>query len=206
MGYGFNGQSGQDPQMPSAFFDGMRLGLEGAMLGTLAIAIPAGMHIGLSATLGYAVRYADGLPAESGSFSFFGFFFPALLGVIFLAMALFFAGVMPTMLYTIGLVAFMMRWLAKGRGQVRRTSIVLGGVLGLIVGVLLSGTGFLLLDLRPDLETYTTLFHWPEILTFEGIALLWLTILPVVMAAAGFQTGRKLGDQLEALTMHWFWY
>ena len=42
-------------------------------------------------------------------------------------MALFFAGVMPTMLYTIGLVAFMLRWLAKGRGQVRRVSIGQGG-------------------------------------------------------------------------------
>jgi hypothetical protein len=64
----------------------------------------------------------------------------------------------------------------------------------------------MLMDLRPTLEAYATLFHWPEILTIDGIALLWLTLLPLVMAAAGSQTGRKLGDQLETLTMNWFWY
>lgn len=192
--------------MPSAFFDGIQFGLEGTMFAALAIAIPTGMHIGLSVTLGYAVRYANGLPAEPRDFSLFGFLFAALLGFIFLSMALFFGGVMPTMLYSIGLVAYMLRWLEKRRGHVKRVSILLGGILGLLLGVLLSATGFLLLSLSPSLETYTTLFHWPEILTFEGIALLWLTVLPAATAVAGSQTGRKLGDQLETLTMHWFWY
>ncbi len=208
MGFGFDGswQNPQGPQTPSAFFDGMRLGLEGAMLATLVIAVPAGMHVGLSVTLGYAVRLADGLPAEPGGFSLFGFFFATLFAFIALSMAVFFAATMPTMLYSMALVACMLRWLAKRRGHVKRVSIVLGSVLGLPVGLLLSAIGFLLLGLRPDLDAYTTLFHWPEILAIDDIALLWLTVLPAVTIVAGAQTGRKLGDQLEALTLHWFWY
>jgi hypothetical protein len=208
MGLGYDGSQGhhQEPQVPSPFFDGMRLGLEGAMFATLAVAIPAALQVGLSATLGYAVRYASGLPSQAKSVSLSGFIFPALLAFIGLSMAIFFSLAMPTMLYSAGLVAFMLRWLEKRRGHIKRASIILGSVLGLLVGLLISATGFLVLDLGPSLGNYGTFFRWPEILTFEGISLLWLTLLPVATAAAGAQTGRKLAQQLEALTMHWFWY
>ena len=65
------------PRPPNVFFDGTRLGLEGNMLTTLALAIPSGLHISLSVMLGYAVRYAEGLPAESKPFALFGFIFGA---------------------------------------------------------------------------------------------------------------------------------
>ena len=48
------GRGPQAPRPPNPFFDGTRLGLEGNMLVTLGIAIPAGLHIALSAMLGYS--------------------------------------------------------------------------------------------------------------------------------------------------------
>jgi hypothetical protein len=208
MGLRFDGpvQSQQAPQMPNAFFDGTRLGLEATMFATLWIAIPAGLHIGLSATLGYAVRYAHGLPEETKAFAFFGFFFASLLAVIALAMAFFFGGAIPTMAYSMGLVAFMLYWLGKRRGNLKRTSIIVGSILGLLTGLLMSTAGLMLMGLRPTPGTYATMFHWPEIMTIDGIALLWFTLLPIATAAAGMQSGRKLGDQLETLTMNWYWY
>jgi hypothetical protein len=205
-GFDRSPRSQQGPQMPSAFFDGIELGLEATMFSILAIAIPASAHVGLSATLGYAVRYTDGVVLEPRSFSLFGFLSASLLAFVAITMAMFSGIVIPTMLYSAGLVAYMLRWLGKRRGHVRRASIILGCALGLAVGVLLSIVGFLLLGLRPAPKTYATLFHWPEILTIDGIALLWFTVLPAVTAVAGYRTGQKIAGQLEALTMHWFWY
>ena len=85
------------PRPPSVFFDGTRLGLEGNMLATLGIGIPAGLHISLSAVLGYAVRIQDGLPAQAKPFTLMGFVFGAILAVIAMAMVLFFLLSIPTM-------------------------------------------------------------------------------------------------------------
>jgi len=198
-------QARQPPRPPSVFFDGTRLGLEGSMLATLLVAIPGGLHIGLSTILGYAVRYADGLPAEARAFSLFGFIFASLLGVIALAMILFFGGSIPTMMYSMGLVAYMLRWLGKRRGREKLASTIIGGVLGLLVGVLETAIGLLLMGLKLNWAQYVTLFNWPAILTIDGIALLWLSATPLVHAAAGAQIGWKLGQELEKLTMYWFW-
>ena len=66
-------QQSEATRPPSVFFDGTRLGLEGSMLATLIVAGLGGLHIGLSATLGYAVRYAEGLPDQARPFALFGF-------------------------------------------------------------------------------------------------------------------------------------
>ncbi len=207
MGYYLGGspQGQQDPQMPSAFFDGIELGVEATMFTILTIAIPAGAQVGLSATLGYATHYTEGMVLYPKAFSLFGFFFASFLAFLAIALALFAFSAIPTLFYNGVLVAFMLRVLGRRREHVKRVSIILGCVLGLSVGILLSSVGFLVTGLRPALETISTLFHWPEIMTIDGITLLWLTLLPIVTAAAGVRSGRKLGFQLEALTMQWFW-
>lgn len=199
------GQRKEPPQPPSPFFDGTRLGLEGTMLATLAIAIPGGIHIGLSAVLGYAARYAEGLPAEAKPFTLVGFLFAAVLGIVALSMLFFFAGSIPTMLYSAGLVAYMLRWVGKRRGRERLAATIIGSVMGLLVGLMGTAAGFVLLNLSPSWPTYVTLFRWPHILTVDGIASLWLTVSPLVNAVAGAQIGWRLGKQLEELSLYYFW-
>jgi hypothetical protein len=192
------------PQPPSAFFDGTRLGLEATMLATLAIAIPAGLHIGLSVVLGYATRYADGLPPAAKAFSLGGFVFASLLAIIAMSMLLFFGGSIPTMAYSMGLVALMLRWVGRRHGRERLTSTILGTVLGLLFGGMGTAVLFLLMSMTPSAAAYATMFRWPAILRVDGIALLWLTLNPLANAIAGGQIGWRLGKQLENLTMYWF--
>jgi hypothetical protein len=189
------------------------------MLATLAIAIPAGLHIALSVTLGYAIRYAQGLPAEARAFSVATFIFVAILAVIAMAMGLFFGilaviamamglffgGSIPTMAYSVGLVSYMLRWVGKRRGRERLTASIIGGVLGLIVGSLETAVVFALMNLSFSLNAYATFFQWPEILTVDGIALLWFSLNPLANLAAGVQIGYRLGKQLEEMTTYWFW-
>jgi hypothetical protein len=191
--------------MPSPFYDGIELGVEASMFTVLAIAIPAGAHVGLSAALGYATRYVDGMVIESQAFSFSGFVFAWVLAFIALALALFACAAIPTLLYNGVLVALMLRLLRRRRERLKQISIILGSLLGLLLGIFLSGVGFLVTGLQLDLDTYATFFQWPEILTMDGFVLLWLTLLPFVTATAGGRSGRKLGAQLDALTMQWFW-
>ena len=207
MGVYFQGppDGQQETHMPSAVFDGIELGVEATMFTILAIGVPAGAHVGLSAALGYATPYVEGMAAEPKAFSLFGFLFAWLLAFLAIALALFAFAAIPTLLYNGVLVAMMLRLMRRRREHLKRASIILGCFLGLLLGLLLSTVGFLITDLRPTLETYATFFHWPEIMTTDGIALLWLSLLPIIMAAAGARSGRKLGSQLEALTMQWFW-
>lgn len=198
-------QQRQPPHPPSAFFDGTRLGLEGTMLATLLFAIPGGLHIALSVTLGYAIRYAEGLPPEARAFSFGAFIFASIAGIISLSMLMFFGGAIPTMAYSMGLVSFMLRWVGKRRGRDRLVSTIIGSVSGAVVGVLLSSLLLLLMDMNVSGSLYATLFSWPEILTIDGIALLWLTLLPVMHAASGAQIGWRLGKMTEELSMYYFW-
>ena len=195
----------QAPRPPSIFFDGTRLGLEGTMIATLAIAIPAGLHIGLSTTLGYLMRYADGLPEQAKTFSLFGFLFTALLGLVGLSMFMFFGNAIPTMLYSMGMVAYMLHWAGKRRRREKLVSTLIGAFLGLIVGLLATTLGYLIMDIRPGWSLYTTLFRWPAILSVDGIALLWFTLNPLVQAGAGAQIGWRLGKQIEDITLYWFW-
>jgi hypothetical protein len=195
----------QPPQPPSAFFDGTRLGLEGSMLATLIVAIPAGVHIALAATLGYAVRYVDGLPAQANPFSLSGFIFAWLLAIIALAMLGFFVGSIPTMGYSVVLVVVMLRWVGKRRGREKLVSTIAGSVCGLLTGGLESAAGFLLMNLTPSAAAFAMLFRWPAIMSVDGIALLWLTVNTLANAIAGAQIGFRLGKQLEELTMYYFW-
>jgi len=198
-------QAPQPPQPPNAFFDGTRLGLEGSMLATLTIAIPASLHIALAATLGYAMRYAEGLPAQANPFSVSRFILVWLLAIVALAMLQFFVGSIPTMGYSVVLVAAMLRWLGKRRGREKLVSTIAGGVCGLLIGGLESAAGFVVMNQTPNGAAYATLFRWPAIMSVDGIALLWLTVNPLVNAIAGGQIGFRLGKQLEELTMYYFW-
>jgi Zn-dependent protease len=108
------------------------------MLATLGIGIPAGLHISLSAALGYAVRLQDGLPPQADPFTLMGFVFGAILAVIAMAMVLFFLLAIPTMAYSMTLIAFMLRWVGKRWPRQRLASTVIGGVLGLLVGLAVS--------------------------------------------------------------------
>ena len=193
------------PRPPSVFFDGTRLGLEGTMVVTLAIAIPSGLHIGLSAILGYAIRLADGLPAAANPFSLFGFIFAGLLGVIAMSMILFFALSIPTMAYSMGLVALMLRYVGKRYPREKLASSIIGGVMGLIVGLASTTLLFLLMDFRPTIALYVDLFRWPQIMAVDGIVALWFSLNPLANAFAGAQIGWRLGKQIEELKQYWFW-
>lgn len=199
------GQQQQPAQPPNVFFDGTRLGLEGSMLATLFVALLGGLHIGLSAVLGYLTRYSDGLPEAAKPFTFFSFLFISILAVVALAMILFFASAIPTMGYAMLLVAGMLRWVGKRLPKVKLWSTLFGALCGLLVGLGLSTLGVLLfgLDLHPS--SYARLFSWPAVLTIDGIALLWLTLYPPASAAAGAISGWRLGTQLDELSLYWFW-
>jgi len=86
------------------------------MLSTLAIGVPAGLHIALSATLGYATRL-DSLSQEPKAFSLMGFLFISILALVAMAMVLFFLLAIPTMAYSMLLVATMLQWMRKFRGR-----------------------------------------------------------------------------------------
>jgi uncharacterized protein YacL len=175
------------------------------MLVTLGIAIPAGLHIALSALTGFAVRYTRGMPEELGSFTLFGFIFTAILAIVAMAMVMFFMLAIPTMAYSMALVAFMLRWIGKHRQRIPMTSAIIGAVLGLLVGLLSSGIVFLLLDIAPNWAFYSTIMRWPAILTVDGIVLLWFSLNPLANIAAGIQIGWRLGKQLEEVTLYWYW-
>jgi hypothetical protein len=181
------------------------LGLEGNMLTTLTLAIPSGLHISLSVMLGYAVRYAEGLPVESKPFALFGFIFGALLAIIAMAMLLFFVLSIPTMLYSMGLIAIMLRWVGKRWPREKLASTIIGGVMGLLIGIGSTALILMLTDMPVSWALYGTLFRWPAILTIDGIILLWFTLNPLVNAIAGAQIGWRLGKQFEELSLYWFW-
>ena len=195
----------QPPRPPNVFFDGTRLGLEGNMLATLGIGIPAGLHISLSVALGYAQRLKDGLPAEARAFTLMGFLFGAILAIVAMAMVLFFLLAIPTMAYSMGLIALMLRWVGKRWPRQKLASTVIGSVLGLLVGVATSAIIFLLVDIFPSFPLYGRLLRWPEILTVDGIILFWFTVSPLLNAGAGAQIGWRLGKQLDAISLYWFW-
>jgi len=204
MTYGARPQT-QVPQPPNVFFDGTRLGLEGTMLTTLATAIPGGLHIALAVKLGYALRLEDFARVEPKSFSLFAFLFIFVLALISLSMIMFFMLAIPTMGYSMGLVAFMLRWAGKRRRREKLVSTIGGSVLGLLVGLLSSALVFLLMDLQPAWTLYAAVFRWPEILSIDGIALIWLTLNPLFCAIAGAQIGWRLGKMILDMTMYWFW-
>lgn len=191
------------PAPPNVFFDGTRLGLEGTMIAALIVAIPAGLQSGLSATLGYLVRYAE-MPAEPKAFSFGGLIWGWLLAALPICMILFFGGAIPTMLSNMGLVAYMLRWLRKRRGKDRLAATVAGAVLGLFSGIPCSALAMLVGGISPTFSLYTTLLRWPAILSVDGIFILWLTLLPFANAIAGARSGWKIGQLIEELQIYWF--
>jgi hypothetical protein len=198
-------QESEATRPPSVFFDGTRLGLEGGMLSTLIIAGFGGLCIGLSTTLGYAVRYADGLPDQAKPFAFFGFFFTSILAVLALAMLFFFGTSIPTMAYSMALVWGMLRWVGKRWGREKLASTLLGAALGLLTGLLSAAMVAVVLGARVDGTAYSTLFRWPAILSVDGIVLVLLTLYPLTSAGAGVQIGWRLGKHLEEMQLYWFW-
>lgn len=195
----------QPPQPPNVFYDGTRLGLEGTMLATLATAIPGGLHIALAVKLGYALRLEDFARVEPKSFSLFAFLFITVIAVIALSMTMFFMLAIPTMAYGMGLVAFMLRWAGKRRRRERLVSTIGGSVLGLVVGLAASALVLVLIDLQPTWNLYATVLRWPEILSVDGIALIWLTLNPLFSTIAGAQIGWRLGKLIQDMTLYWFW-
>jgi hypothetical protein len=192
------------PTPPNAFFDGTRLGLEGTMLSTLGIGVPAGLHIALSATLGYATRLDNLSQQEPKAFTLMGFIFISILALVAMAMVLFFLLAIPTMAYSMLLVATMLQWMRKFRGREKVVPAIVGAILGLLVGVGTSALIFLLSSVSPTPASYGAIFRWPEILTIDGIILLWFTLNPLANAAAGVQIGWRLGVILDQMTMYWF--
>ena len=199
------GQQQQPAQPPNIFFDGTRLGLEGAMLSTLIVAGLGGLHIGLSAVLGYLVRYSDGFPTEAKPFTFFSFLFISILAMVALAMVLFFGSAIPTMAYSMVMVSGMLHWVGKRLPKVKLWSTVFGSVFGLLVGLVLSTLGVLLFNLSFAPASYAQFLSWPTVLSIDGIAMVWLTLYPVTTTVAGAQIGWRLGKQLDDLSLYWFW-
>jgi hypothetical protein len=175
------------------------------MLSTLAAAIPCGLHIALAVKLGYALRLQDFAHVEPKSFSLVAFFLIAIVAVIAMSMVFFFMLVIPTMGYSMVLVAFMLRWAGKRWRRERLVSTIGGSVMGLVVGIAASALVFLLMDLQPTWNLYAAVLHWPEILSVDGIALIWMTLNPLFCAIAGAQIGWRLGKMILDMTMYWFW-
>ena len=200
----YNSQS-EATRPPSVFFDGTRLGLEGGMLGALTISGLGGLHIGLSVTLGYAVRYAEGLPDQAKPFALFGFLLTSIIASMALAMLLFFSTAIPTMVYSMVLVWGMLRWVGKRRGREKLASALLGAAMGLLTGLLIVAVASLVFGVRVDGAAYATLFRWPAFLSIDGIVLLIVTLYPWVSAAAGLQIGWRLGKQIEEMRLYRFW-
>lgn len=206
MDFGFTPQRTPPPSAPAppnAFFDGTRLGLEGTMLSTLGIGIPAGLHIALSATLGYATRL-DNMPQDARAFTLMGFIFTSILALIAMAMVLFFLLSIPTMAYSMLLVATMLQWMRKFRGREKVVPTIVGAIFGLLIGIGTSALIFLLSGVSPTLSSYAAIFRWPQILTIDGIILLWFSLNPLANAIAGAQIGWRLGKILDQMTMYWF--
>ena len=205
MTAGARPQRPEPPTPPSPFFDGTRLGLEAAMGVTLVIGISAGLHTGLSAALGYLVRYADGLPDGAQAFSLAGFLFTSLLTVLALCVLLFFSGAVPVMAYSVVLVFLMLRWAAKLGGRAKALSTLFGGVLGSVTGLLVASLWALLTNVSPTWALYGVLVRWPKVMSVDGVALLWITLLPLAHAAAGAQIGWRLGKLLDDWLSYRFW-
>jgi hypothetical protein len=199
------GQQQQPAQPPNVFFDGTRLGLEASMLATIVVAGLGGLHIGLSSVLGFLVRYEQGLPAGAKPFAPISFLFVSALAMVALAMVLFFGSAIPTMAYAMAMVAGMLRWVGKRWPKVKLWSTVFGAAAGLLVGTGLSALGVLLFGLQIRPALYVRFLAWPAILSIDGIALLWLTVYPVMSAVAGGQLGWRLGKQLDELSTYWYW-
>lgn len=190
---------------PNVFFDGTRLGLEGSMLSTLIVAGLGGLQIGLSVTLGYAVRLEAGLPDQAKPFALFGFLFVSGLAMVALAMVFFFGTSIPTMAYSMVLVWGMLRWVGKRRGRDKLASTLFGAASGLLTGVLLVAMAALVFDARMDGAAYVRLFRWPEILSVDSIVLSVLTLYPLTSTGAGAQIGWRLGKHIEQMQLYWFW-
>ena len=131
----------EPPQPPSVFFDGTRLGLEATMLAVLATVVPGGLHLGLSTALGQLARYAPSAASPIEGFNPFRFLFASLMGIVGLAVFMFFVEAIPTMAYGMGSVALVLHWPRRWRGQERRVSTVVGTVAGLVVGCLVAAGG-----------------------------------------------------------------
>lgn len=201
--YNYN-RGPQPPRPPNPFFDGTRLGLEGNMVVTLGVAVPAGLHIALSAILGYAVRYEDLAGVEPRTFAVFGFILASLLAVIGMAMLLFFILSIPTMAYSMLLVVIMLRWVGRRLPREKLSSAIIGGVMGLLLGIGSSAVVFLLTDLTPAPALYAELLRWPAVMTIDAIVLIWFSLNPLLNAAAGAQIGWRLGKMLEELSLYYW--
>lgn len=198
-------QQDQIVQPPNVFFDGTRLGLEGNMLSTLIVAGLGGLQIGLSVTLGYAVRISEGLPDQAKPFALFGFLLTSGLAMLALAMVLFFSTSIPTMAYSMLLVWGMLRWVGKRWGRDKLASTLLGAAAGLVTGVLIVALAALIFDAPMDGAAYARLFRWPAILSIDGIVLSLLSLYPLVSIGAGVQIGWRLGKHIEEMQQYWFW-
>ena len=121
----------------------------------------------------------------------------AMIFLLFLAI--------PTMGYSMAMVWLMLRWLGNRWPREKLASTLIGAFCGLLVGLGSSAIVFLLIDITPSVELYRSLLSWPEILTVDGIVLLWFSLSPLVNAGAGAQIGWRLGKMLEELTLYRFW-
>jgi hypothetical protein len=52
---------------------------------------------------------------------------------------------------------------------------------------------------------YAELLRWPAILTIDGIALVWFSLLPLLNAIGGVRSGLKIAEIVENVKMHWFY-
>jgi hypothetical protein len=197
-------QTETPPSPPNVLFDGTRLGLEATMISGLSIAIPAGLHCGLSATLGYLSRYEEGLPATAKAFSVGSFIGITLLAVMALIMTVFFGSAIPTMLYTMIEVIFSLQWLKKRRGKDKLVNAIAGGILGFLFGIPCTALVMLLTNISLPNASTAELFRWPGILSIDSIVLVWSMLFPLINIIGGVRSGWQIGKIAETVQMYWF--
>jgi hypothetical protein len=57
----------------------------------------------------------------------------------------------------------------------------------------------------PTPEMPSAVFDGTQLRLEAAMVSAWFSALPLATAIVGYQHGRKLGDQLAALTTQWFW-
>ncbi len=192
------------PSPPNVLFDGTRLGLEATLFSGLSFAILAGLQCGISITLGYFMRIADGLPDTANPFAPGRFVAMSLFSAFILIMIFFFSAAIPTMLYTMGLVRFSLFWLRKRKGRDKLANAIAGTILAFLFGLPCSALGLLLIDVHPSPALYGELLHWPHLLSIDGMMLLWMSVLPFFNIIGGVRSGIKIGEIVEHMQMYWF--
>jgi hypothetical protein len=62
----------------------------------------------------------------------------------------------------------------------------------------------LLIDMTPSGSLYAELLGWPNILSIDGMVLLWSTLTPFINMIGGIRSGLEIAKIIENVKMYWY--